>query len=386
MNFSSEKMSKIKPSGIRELFAKAQGVPGVISLGIGAPDVHTPEKLKQALVDAVNQDYNNYDQTPGNAMLREAISQKYKNEYQIDYDPQNEVIVTSGGCELVYVALQAFVGEGDEVLLQDPSFLTYERQITLAGGKGVWMPSTEDFRIDIEKTKELINAKTKAIILNFPSNPTGAMMNKDELQALVDLATDHDLLILSDEVYEYYVYDGHKHIHIASLNGAYERTITINSFSKSYCVPGWRMGFGVANKELMAPILGYHSFVVANATTPTQVALANFIETPEAKEFVQYVRKEFQHRRDLIVKGFNSIDGMKCVQPEGAFYCYPDISETKYPDATEFSNKIFEEAKVVFVPGTEFGPTQQKYVRASFGSVNEEQINTVIERLQNVLT
>lgn len=385
MTFVSEKMKKIRPSGIRELFAKAQGVEGVISLGIGAPDIQTPPKLKEALAEAVKEGYNNYDQTPGNVSLRQAIAEKYQNEYGMHYDPQNEVIVTSGGCELIYIALQTYVNNGSEVLIQDPSFLTYERQVTLSGGKSVWMPSTEDFKIDIEKTKELITDRTKVIILNFPSNPTGAMMNKEELQAIVDLAVDHDLLILSDEVYEYYIYDNEKHTHVASLNGAYERTITVNSFSKSYCVPGWRMGFGVANKDILAPILGYHSFVVANATTPTQVALARFINTPEAKEFTRFVKNEFEKRRNALVQGFNSISGMKCVTPKGAFYCYPDVSETKYPTGTEFAEKIFDEAKIVFVPGTEFGPNQHKYVRASFGGVNAEKIKELLERLENVL-
>ena len=291
------------------------------------------------------------------------------------------MIITCGGVQLIYTALQCYLRPGDEVLLQDPCFLTYPRQVVLTGGKNVWIPSTRDFKIDIEKLKELISSRSRMIILNYPSNPTGAIMSKEELKAIVDLAVDYGLLILSDEVYEYYLFDNHKHIHIASIDGAYERTITANSFSKTYAIPGWRMGYGVADSELMKPIIAYHSFVIANATTPTQIAIACYMQMTESKEFQKFIRAEFQKRRDAIVKGFNSIEGVTCEKPAGSFYCYPDISGTKYPNGELYSTKAFENAKVVLVPGTEFGPSQANYVRASFGSVSVEQIEEVIERL-----
>ncbi len=383
--FKSEKMKKIKPSGIRELFAKAAGVKGVISLGIGAPDIQTPKGLKEALKTAVDNNHNNYDQTPGNFQLRTAITDKYLKEYNTEYDPKEGVIVTCGGCQLIYTALQAYINPGDEVLVQDPCFLTYPRQVTLSGGKTVWMPSTPTYQIDVEKAKEKITEKTKAIMINFPSNPTGAIMEKNKLQALVDIAVDNDLLIISDEVYEYYLYDNKKHIHVASLNGAYERTITVNSFSKSYCVPGWRMGYGVADPTLMKNILGYHSFVIANAPTPTQIALAEFMHTKEADDFVNFVKKEFEKRRNAIEKGLNSLSGINCPIPQGSFYCYFNIQDTKYNDAEEFSNAAFEKEKVVVVPGTEFGPSGSKDIRGSFGSVNIDQIQEFIERLERVI-
>ncbi|MHA1305120.1 MAG: pyridoxal phosphate-dependent aminotransferase [Candidatus Heimdallarchaeaceae archaeon] len=386
MKFVSKKMSDIKPSGIRELFAKAQGIKGVISLGIGAPDIQTPEELKKELIKAVNNNFNNYDQTPGNAKLRDEIAKKYLNEYGVEYNPQNGIIVTAGGVELIYLALQDYLKKGDEVLIQDPCFLTYPRQVALAGGKPVWMPSTHDFKIDVEKMKELINDKTRMIMLNFPSNPTGAMMEKEELKAIVDVAVDNNLIILSDEVYEYYVFDGRKHIHIASLGDAYHNTITINSFSKSYCVPGWRMGYGVSSPELLNPILGYHSFVVANATTPTQIALSNYMGTEKAKEFRSMIRVEFQERRDTIVKGLNSLPGIKAHNSSGSFYTYFDVSGTGM-DSEEFSKFAFEKAKVVLVPGTEFGQeeTQKTHLRASFGSANNEKLREVIERFAKIL-
>ena len=182
MSFHSEKMQQIKPSGIRELFAKAQGIPDTISLGIGAPDIHAPDGLKKAINDAVNFNFNNYDQSPGNPKLRKMITRKYKEEYGVDYSSTEGTIVTCGGVQLVYIALQTYIQNGDEVLIQDPSFLTYPNQVQLAGGKTVWMPSTSDFKIDIEKMKDLVNEKTKMMILNFPSNPTGAIMKKKELK------------------------------------------------------------------------------------------------------------------------------------------------------------------------------------------------------------
>ncbi len=384
MIFHSEKMQKIKPSGIRELFARAQGIPDTISLGIGAPDIQTPDGLKKAAMNAIDFNYNNYDQSPGNSKLRNMISRKYKNEYGVDYS-LDEVIITCGGVELIYVALQTYLKKGEEVLIQDPSFLTYPHQVQLAGGKTVWMPSTSDFKIDIEKMKELVNKKTKMMILNFPSNPTGAIMEKKELKALVDVAVDNNLMIISDEVYEYFTFDEKKHVHIGAIDDAYERTLTANSFSKTFAIPGWRMGFGVSTAEIMKPILGYHTYVIANATTPTQIALANYMETEEAQEFQEFMRKEFQQRRDTIVDGFNSIEGIRCHKSSGSFYCYPDISESKYPTGKEFSDEAFKEARVVLVPGTEFGPTQTHNIRASFGSVSLPKIEDVLHRLTKFL-
>jgi aspartate/methionine/tyrosine aminotransferase len=357
----------------------------VISLGIGAPDITTPIGLKEALKQAVDNDYNNYDQSIGNLEIRKAIAEKYKEYYGVEYDPLEGVIVTTGGVELIYVALQTYLKPGEEVLHQDPCFLTYPRQVVLAGGKMVWMPSTPDFKIDIEKTKEKITDKSRIMILNFPSNPTGAVMTRQELKALVDIAEDHNLLILSDEVYEHIIFNGKKHVHIGSIDNAYERTITVNSFSKTYAIPGWRMGFGVTTPEILKPILKYHTYVVANSTTPTQVALANYMQTKESEEFIRYIRDEFQKRRDVIVKGFNSIEGISCQEPVGSFYCYPDISQTKYPNCEEFSEKAFKDARVVLVPGLEFGPGQTPYIRASFGSAGVEQIQEVIERLNKIL-
>ncbi|MCK4844440.1 MAG: pyridoxal phosphate-dependent aminotransferase [Candidatus Heimdallarchaeota archaeon] len=385
MSFVSEKMKIVKPSGIRELFSKAQGVKNVISLGIGTPDIKTPIELKEALRQAVSNDHNSYSQTSGEEGLREAITTKYKQDYGVDYSSSDGVIVTCGGCELIYIALQTYINQGDEVLLQNPSFLTYLRQISLTGGKPIWMPSDENLEIDIEKMKNLITDKSKAIILNFPSNPTGTVMKKEKLQAIVDLAVDHNLLIISDEVYEYIVFDDHKHVHVGSLNGAYERTITVNSFSKTFCIPGWRMGYGLSSPELLKHILVYHSFVVANATTPTQVALAQYMNTPESKDFVEKTRMEFQRRRNILVEGFNSLAGINCLKPEGSLYCYPNISETKYPNDIDFSQKIFEETQVVLVPGTEFGPSGTTNVRASFGSADENTLKEVVDRLSKVL-
>jgi len=385
MNFQSEKLSKIRPSGIRELFSKAQGIPDVLSLGIGAPDIKAPKELKDALKEAVDNDFNSYDQTPGNPGLRSAIAEKYKTEYGVDYSETDGVIVTSGGAQLLYTALQTYLRPGDEVLLQDPCFLTYPRQVVLSGGKNVWVPSTTNFKIDIEKLKGLITDKSRIIILNFPSNPTGAIMTKSELKAIVDLAVDHDLIILSDEVYEYYIFDEQKHVHVGAIDGAFERTITANSFSKTYAVPGWRMGYGVATSDLMKPIYGYHGFVVANATTPTQIAIAKYMKMKESKEFQKFIREEFQNRRDAIVKGFNSIEGIHCQKPSGSFYCYPDISNTRFTTGEEYSTKAFDLAKVVLVPGNEFGPSQSNYIRASFCSVSVKQIEEVIERLKTKL-
>ncbi|TFF63462.1 MAG: aminotransferase class I/II-fold pyridoxal phosphate-dependent enzyme [Promethearchaeota archaeon] len=381
----AKRIEKIPPSGIRELFNRAQGIPGVISLGIGQPNIPTPEPLIEKLVSAVRGGDNYYSPTPGTPKYRKAISEQLKRDYNLEYNPSNEILATASGCEAIYAALMAHIDPGDEVLIPDPSFLTYSRQVRLAGGIGKWVKPKADLTLDLEDVKEKITSKTKAIIINFPSNPTGKLMSEEGLQSVVDLAVDNDIIILSDEVYDKTIFAGEKHVSVPTLNNAFNQTLLIYSFSKTFCVPGWRIGYVAGPKELIAPITKMHSFIVANAPSAQQNAIGEFLNTPEAKEFTDKLCKILEERKKKIVPGFNAIDGFECLDVEGSFYAFPKVSNHKYyTTSKELSEKIFEEQKVVLVPGDEFGPSGEGYLRASFGSTNLDTIDEVLERLSKI--
>jgi len=283
---NADRLDKIAPSGIRSMFARAQGIPGVISLGIGQPNIPTPQGLVDALSNRVKNGDNYYSPTMGTKQYREAVAEQNRRDYNLEYDPETEILATASGCEALYCSLMSFIDPGDEVLVPDPSFLTYPRQVMLAGGVPVWMKPTDDLKIDTTNLQEYISDKSKAIILNFPSNPTGEIMTRDELKPIIDLAVDNNLLILTDEVYEKCIFTDDKHIRVPKLDGAYERTLLLNSFSKTLCVPGWRIGYVAGPKELISPIVKMHSFVVANAPSAQQNAIGEFLNTPEAEEFM----------------------------------------------------------------------------------------------------
>ena len=382
---TANRMNEITPSGIRAMFDRAQGIPGVISLGIGQPNIPTPKGLVQALVNAVEGGDNYYSPTIGTPKYREAVAEQNKRWYNLDYNSNTDILATASGCEALFSSLLTFIEPGDEVLIPDPSFLTYPRQVILAGGKPVWLKPTDELKIDTSDLGSYITEKTKAIILNFPSNPTGEVMTESELKPIVDLAVDNDLLIFSDEVYERCIFTDQKHIRVPKINGAYERTLLLNSFSKTYCVPGWRIGYIAAPKELIAPVVKMHSFVVANAPSAQQSALGEFINTPEGDTFTNHLRDTLKERKEKIVAGFNSIDGFTCRSPEGSFYAFPKVTEHKdYTSSMDICELIFEKQKVVLVPGSEFGPSGEGYIRASFGSLSLEQIDETIERLKQL--
>jgi aminotransferase len=382
---NAERLNEIAPSGIRKLFSRVQGIPGVISLGIGQPNIPTPKGLIKAVVRLIEDGDNYYSPTPGTKTFREGVAEQNKRDYNLDYDPNNQILATASGCEALYCSLMSFVDPGDEVLIPDPSFLTYPRQVMLAGGKPVWMKPTKELKIDTSNLQEYITNRSKAIILNFPSNPTGEIMTTSELKPIIDLAIDNDLIILTDEVYEKCIFTDDKHIRVSKLDGAYERTLLLNSFSKTLCVPGWRLGYAAGPKEMIEQMIKMHSFIVANAPSAQQNAIGEFINTAEFDEFTNKLRDILKERMIKIVKGFNSIDGFSCRKPEGSFYAFPRTTFHKdYTTSNELSETIFEKQKIVLVPGTEFGPSGEGHLRASFGSITLEQIDEVMARLKEL--
>ncbi len=385
MKKMAKKLGSIRPSAIRKLFEISAGMKGVISLGIGEPDFDTPEHIKEAAKKALDEGYTHYTPTSGILGLREAISEKYESEYSLEYDP-GEILITCGGVEAVFDTFQAFVDPGDEVLIPDPSFMVYEASILLAGGKPVYFQADEtyDFKPNYEDLNEKITPKTKMIVINSPSNPTGAVCDESELKPLAEIAVDNDLVVLSDEVYEKIIYDGLKHVCFASFEGCQERTVIINSFSKVFAMTGWRVGFALAKGDLFPPIFQVHQFNTTNVNAASQVAAMEGLKNPKSKEFTENMVKTFDKRRKAIVDGLNKIDGISCKTPGGAFYVFPNIEGTGM-NSVEFSERVLMESKVAVVPGSEFGREGgEGHIRASYGT-SLENIKEAIQRIEQAL-
>ncbi|MHA1131674.1 MAG: pyridoxal phosphate-dependent aminotransferase [Candidatus Helarchaeota archaeon] len=386
MRSLANRIKSIPPSGIRRLFDLAQGVEGIISLGIGdpVPAFDTPEFIKDAAKKALDEGYSAYSPNLGFAELREQISSKYKAEYGLDYG-LDEICVTCGAGEALYLACQALIDPGDEVLIPDPAFLTYPPQVSFAGGRPIRVPLLEEneFCIKVEDLQERITPKTKMLILNFPSNPTGAIMSEAELRAIAEVAQDHDLFILSDECYEKLVYGDNKHTCMATL-GVQDRTVVVNSFSKTFSMTGWRVGYALANPEITNAMMIIHQMNAVAANSAAQMGcVAGMRNNTAYEQFFNKMISAFDERRKVLVKGLGKIDGIECLMPKGAFYTFPSIKGTGMSSA-EFSEFVITEAKVVMVPGHVFGPHGEGYVRASFVAPLE-QIHEALERIERAI-
>lgn len=386
MRSIANRIKSVPPSGIRRLFDLAQGVEGIISLGIGdpVPSFDTPEFIKNAAKKALDEGYSAYSPNLGFAELREQIASKYKREYKLDY-ALDEICVTCGAGEALYLACQAILDPGDEVLIPDPAFLTYPPQVSFAGGRPIRVPISEEteFCVKPEDLQNKITPKTKMVILNFPSNPTGAIMTSSDLKAIAEIAQDHDLFILSDECYEKLVYDNNQHTCTATL-GIQERTIVVNSFSKTFSMTGWRVGYALANKEITNAIMISHQMNAVAANSAAQMGcVAGMKNTAEYEKFLSRMLSEFDKRRTTLVNGLNKIEGIKCLMPKGAFYTFPNIKGTGMT-SSEFSEFSITEAKVVMVPGAVFGERGEGYMRASFVA-SLDQIKEAIERIEEAL-
>lgn len=380
----SKKILKIRPSGIRRMFDLAQGVPDIISLGIGQPDFDTPDYIKEALKKAVDDGYTGYSPNLGYATLREEIVNKYKEEDDLDYSIDN-VIVTCGANESLFNICQAVLNSDDEVLIPDPGFLTYPAQVILAGANPVTYKTHEEdgFKINIEEIQENLTSKTKMIILNFPNNPTGAVMRENELNELLDLLIKEDLLILSDECYEKLIYDNLKHIPISKL-GAKDRTFIVNSFSKTYAMTGWRIGYALAPEKYIKPINIVHQMNTACTNSAVQIACVEALkDKKKSEEFIKYMVKEFDKRRRFVFKNLNKIDGIKCKLTKGAFYYMVNVKGTGM-SSQEFSELMIKNAKVVTIPGDEFGEMGVGYVRIAY-TVGIDKLNEAFQRIKDAL-
>lgn len=376
-NRISERARVIPPSGIRKFFDIVQTMDEVISLGVGEPDFVTPWNICEASIYSIEQGKTSYTSNRGLQSLREALSARMERMHSLRYNPDQEMVITTGVSEGVDIAVRAIVDPGDEVLIAQPSYVSYAPCVTLTGGVPVPVECREAdrFKLNPDILAEGITAKSKALIINFPTNPTGAVMTRFDYRAIADLVTDHDLVLISDEVYAELTYEG-THVPPATVGDLWERTITLNGFSKAYAMTGWRLGYLCAPEDLCDAALKIHQYVMLCAPVMAQVAANEAIRSAE-EEMVAMI-KEYRQRRNLFVEGLNSI-GLHCHLPEGAFYAFPSIASTGLSDE-EFAEQLLHEQHVAVVPGSVFGAGGAGHIRCAY-AVSRPDLTEAVRRI-----
>ena len=377
--FLSEKVRSLQPSGIRRFFDMLAEMKDVISLTIGEPDFTTPEPITRAAIASLEAGETHYTANGGMIELREAIAADLEHRYGIRYDPRTELVITVGASEAVDASLRAICDPGDEVIYHEPSFVAYAPCITLAGGVPVPISTGEatDFQMTAAQLEAAITPRTKALFLGYPNNPTGAVLDRDELEKIAAVIDRHDLMVVSDEIYERLVYGGHEHVPFSALPGMRDRTVLIGGFSKSYAMTGWRIGWVAAPAPVMVGIAKIHQYGIMCAPTVAQFAALEALRIGEP--FVIEMQAEYDRRRQLMTRRFNEI-GLHCFEPLGAFYCFPNITRTGMDDET-FARTLLDEERVAVVPGTAFGPSGAGHVRACYATAYEE-IVEAMDRIQ----
>jgi aspartate/methionine/tyrosine aminotransferase len=363
----SRRVDGIPRSGIREIFDLARGVPGLVHLELGEPDFRLPDHVTEACIQALKDGFTKYTPNAGLEELREAISEKVKRENGFDVDPKTEVMVTAGAMNALSLSVLSTVNEGEEIVIPDPGYVSYVAQVLLAGGVPVHVPLLEknDFRVTAEDLQKVVTKRTRMIILNSPSNPTGAVEHKEDLKEIADLATDRDILVLSDEPYERLVYPGNKHYSIAALPGMHDRTISIFSFSKTYAMTGMRVGYMIGCQTLIRQMTKLQEHYVSCVNAVAQKGAVAALRGPQ--ECIQDMVTEYMHRRDTLIDGLNATGMITCRKPAGTFYAFPNITRTGH-DSKTLAKKILTEAKVVTVPGVAFGNNGEGHIRLCFAT------------------
>lgn len=377
-NILSETAAQIPPSGIRKFFDIVSEMKDAISLGVGEPDFVTPWSIREEGIKALENGRTHYTSNAGTMELREEIARYASRKYNLTYDPKSEIIVTVGGSEAIDITLRALINPGDEVLIPEPSFVCYKPCTALAGGVPIPIITEEkdNFRLTPEKLREKITDKTKVLILPFPNNPTGAIMEKEDLEAIADVLRDTNIMVLSDEIYSELTYNGKRHVSFASIDGMWERTVTINGFSKAFAMTGWRLGYALAPEPVAKVMYKIHQYAIMCAPTTSQLAAVEALRSCD--EDVEKMCKEYNYRRRVLVNGFRRM-GLSCFEPEGAFYVFPNISSLGYT-SEEFANKLLQEEKVAVVPGNAFGKSGEGFVRCSY-AYSIENIEEAIRRI-----
>ena len=361
----SQQVRRINPSGIRKFFDLIASIEGVISLGVGEPDFATPWHIRETAVHSIEKGYTMYTSNSGMLELRQELSRYLKHNYNLEYDPNSELLITVGVSEALDLTIRAILDPGDKVIMPDPCYVAYDACVILAGGIPVLVPTSQkdNFEISPADIETRITPKTKAILIGYPANPTGAVMPKEKLAQIAEVARRHHLLVISDEIYSKLVY-GVKHTCFATLPEMRESTILLGGFSKAYAMTGWRIGYAAANKEIIAAMTKIHQYTIMSAPTMGQVAALEALKSGEdsAIEMVE----DYNRRRLVMVKGLNNI-GLPCFEPKGAFYAFPSIKNTGMT-SEEFAEKLLVEEKVAVVPGNAFGQCGEGYVRCCYAT------------------
>ena len=380
--YLNDHIKTVKPSGIRKFFDIANEMDDVISLSIGEPDFQTPWHIRDEGIKSLEKGKTWYSPNRGFMELRQEIANYYERRFGIPYDYKNQTLVTVGGSEAIDLALRTLVQQVDEVIIPEPSFVCYEPLAVMAGGTPVIIrtKNEDNFRLKAKDLEAAITPKSKLLVLPFPNNPTGAIMERADLEEIAEVVLKHDLLVLSDEIYSELTYGGKRHVSIASLDNMYERTIVINGFSKSYAMTGWRLGYALGPAPLIEQMTKLHQYGIMSAPTTAQYAAIEALKNGDRD--VCKMRDEYDMRRRLVVDGFNEM-GLSCFEPLGAFYVFPCIKSTGLT-SEEFCTRLIMDKHVAVVPGTAFGECGEGFVRVSY-SYSLKHLKIALERIREFL-
>ena len=374
-------VNSMKPSGIRKFFDVAETMEDVISLGVGEPDFRTPWQIRSAGIRSLERGNTRYTSNKGLELLRREVALYVKRKYGVSYDYSGEILITVGGSEAIDLAIRAIVSPGDEVIIPEPSYVCYEPITRLAGGIPVIIDTKEEnaFKLTAKELAAAITPRTKAVILPYPANPTGAIMEREDLEKIAELLRDTNIVVISDEIYSELTF-GVSHVCAASIDGLYERTVTINGFSKAFSMTGWRLGYAMGPREIMSQMTKIHQYAIMCAPTTSQYAAAEALRSCDTE--VARMVEEYDDRRRVIVSGFNKL-GLTCREPKGAFYAFPSIKSTGMT-SEEFCEKLLYSKRVAIVPGTAFGKSGEGYVRASY-CYSIDHIKEALRRIEEFL-
>ena len=374
----SENISSLAPSGIRKFFDVAAEMKDVISLGVGEPDFVTPWAVREAGIYSLEKGRTHYSANSGLIELRNEICTYLMRKYALRYNPKTETLVTVGGSEAIDLLIRAIISPGDEVLIPEPCFVCYKPCTIMAGGTPVTIQTEEkdNFKLTPEKLLEKITPKSKLLILPFPNNPTGAVMEREDLEKIAKVVKEHNLFVLSDEIYGELNYTGNPHVPFASIEDMWERTVTVNGFSKAFAMTGWRLGYACGPEPVIKQMTKIHQYAIMCAPTTSQYAAIEAMRSCD--DDVEYMRSEYDHRRRVMVNGFREM-GLSCFEPLGAFYVFPNISATGLT-SEEFATKLLYEKKVAVVPGTAFGESGEGFIRCSY-AYSIKNIEKALERI-----
>lgn len=374
----NQKIKDVKPSGIRKFFDIVATMDNVISLGIGEPDFQTPACIREAGIQTLREGKTKYTSNSGLVELRQAIAAYYERRFHVSYNGDTDCLLTVGGSEAIDLCFRVLLSEGDEVVMGEPSFVCYGPLTGMSNG--VYVPiatkAEDKFRLKAEDLKRAITPKTKLLVLSYPNNPTGAILERSDLEAIADVVRGTDIIVIADEIYGEFTYGGKTHVSIAELPGMKERTIIVSGFSKAFAMTGWRLGYALGPRELIAALTKLHQHGIMSAPTIAQYAALTALE--KAEDDVREMMKVYDMRRRLVVDGFNAI-GLDTFEPEGAFYCFPCIKKTGL-SSEDFSQRLLDEKKVAVVPGTAFGDCGEGFVRVSY-CYSTEHLEEALKRI-----